>query len=160
MEIHFKKKFVLTCLAVYFFCSFKEIRRENYVTTVQDSIFIQLGNKNNNESYFVIKNLHKNRLLLIDTTNIEHQLVNNNGEKFLAIFTHEQENKVSAITSLGNSEMITVSKKHPFSFRNMELNLRIATTNGKNIFIYDKQLNDKILDYKELKTLQIYLANK
>lgn len=42
----------------------------------------------------------------------------------------------------------------------MELNLRIATTNGKNIFIYDKELNDTILDYKELKTIQIYLANK
>jgi len=151
---------VLLYIAVYCFCSFKEINRENYVTTVQDSILIQLGNKNNNESYFIIKNLHKNRLVLIDTTNIEHQLVNDNGEKLLAIFTHEQDNKVSAITSLGNNEMITVSKKHPFSFKNMELNLRIATTNGKTIFIYDKELNDTILDYKELKTIQIYLTNK
>lgn len=155
-----KKKFVLICFAVYCFCSFKEINRENYVTTIQDSILIQLGNKNNNESFFIIKNLHKNRLVLIDTTNIEHQLVNDEGKEFLAIFTNEEKNKVSAITSLGNNEMITVSRKHPFSFKNMELKLRIATTNGKNIFIYDNELKDTILDYKELKTIQIYLANK
>jgi len=154
-------KKLIWILGLFQLCfSFKNNVPTNYVQSFQDSILFQVGILNNNESFFLIKNLHKNRLVVFDTTNIDYDLVDIENGKCLMITTNPERNSVSAITSLDENEMIQVNKKHLFTFNQIGFVFNVVILNSKNIYIYDKEVNDTVLDYKDNKMIELFLFNR
>jgi hypothetical protein len=154
------KKTIAILILSHFYFSFKESSHENYVQSIQDSILFQVGISNRNESFFLIKNLNKSKLVVFDTSNIDYDLVDGERGKYLSVQTNPEKNRVSLISSLGENEVIKVRKKHKFSFNQIGFIFNVAILNGKNIYIYDENIKDTVIDIKDNKMIELYLFKK